>query len=103
MTSLLGNTDSGALQYRTPCGVSIGFGCHGDVLPKEGGEVTLVRAPDLGADLVEEQRGLRQQVLRTLHSARGHVLMRRLPGRLLERARKMGGARLRHSGELGQG
>jgi hypothetical protein len=73
------------------------------VLPKERGEVTLVRAPDLGADLVEEQRGLRQQVLRTLHPARGHVLVRRLSGRLLERARKMGGARLRHSGKLGQG
>jgi len=71
------------------------------VLPKERGEVTLVRAPDLGADLVEEQRGLCQQLLRTLHPARGYVLVRRLPGRLLEHARKMGGARLRHSGELG--
>ena len=67
------------------------------------GEVTLVCVADLGADLVEGQRGLRQQLLRTLHPARGHVLVRRLPGRLLEQARKVGRARLRHSGELDQG
>jgi len=73
------------------------------VLPKERGEVTLVRAPALGADLVEEQRGLRQQVLRTLHPARGHVLMGRPPSCLLEQVRKVGGAHLRHGGKLDQG
>jgi hypothetical protein len=42
-------------------------------------------------------------VLRTLHPARDHVLVRRLPGGALEQARKVGRAHLHHGSELGQG
>ena len=73
------------------------------MLPKHRGEVIVVRVADPGTDLVEEQRGLRQQVLRTLHPAQDHVLVRRLPGRLLEQVRKVRRAGLRHRGELDEG
>jgi hypothetical protein len=90
-------------QERTPGGVAVGFGGRGDVLPKERGEVTLVRAPDLETDLAEGHVSRGQQLLCLLHPARGHVSVGRQPGRVLEQARKIGGARLRHSGEFGQG
>ena len=91
------------LQERPPGGVAVGFGGRGDVLAKERGEVTLVGASDLETDLAEGHVSRGQQPLRPLHPARGHVSVGRQPGRALEQARKMGGARLRHSGELGQG
>jgi hypothetical protein len=37
------------------------------------------------------------------HPARDHVLVGGQPGGVLEEARKMGWARLRHGGERGQG
>jgi hypothetical protein len=43
-----------------PGGVAVGLGCHGDVPPKERGEVTLVCATDLGADLDEGTVGFGQ-------------------------------------------
>ena len=79
------------------------LGVVATVLPKQRCEVTLVCVADPGANSVEGQRGLRQQLLRTLHPARDHVLVRRLPGGALEQARKVGRAHLRHGGELGQG
>ena len=88
---------------RSGCGVAVDRGCGADVLPKHRGEVMVVRVADPGTDLVEEQRGLRQQVLRTLHPAQDHVLVRRLPGRLLEQVRKVRRAGLRHRGELDEG
>src|SRR6267378_7933704 len=36
------------LLEHTPGGVAVGFGGHGDVPPKDRGEVTLVRVPNLG-------------------------------------------------------
>jgi hypothetical protein len=44
---------------RTPGVVSEGFGGHGDVRPKERGEVTLVGTPDLEIDIDEWHVGLR--------------------------------------------
>ena len=84
-------------------GVAVCLGGGSDVPPKQRGEVTVVGVADPSADLVEGERGPRQQVLRTLHPAQDHVLVRRLPGRLLEHARKVRRARLRHSGELDEG
>jgi hypothetical protein len=40
-------------QALTPGAVSVGVGGQGDVCPKERGEVTLVRAPDLETNLNE--------------------------------------------------
>jgi hypothetical protein len=85
------------------CGIAVGLGRDGDVSPKQRGEVTVVGVADPRADLVEGERGPRQQVLRTLHPAPEHVLVRRLPGRLLEQVRKMRRACLRHSGDLDEG
>ena len=84
-----------------PGAVDLGGGA--DVLPKQRGEVTVVRAPDLLSDVAEWHVGLDQQLLRLLHPARGHVLVGRLPGRLLEQARKVARAHLRHGGKLDQG
>jgi hypothetical protein len=84
-------------------GVAVGLGGGSDVAPKQRGEVTLVGVTDPSADLVEGERGPRQQVLRTLHPAPDDVLVRRLPGRLLEQVRKVHRACLRHSGELDEG
>ena len=89
------------LQERTPGGIAVGLGGGGDVLPKQRREVTLVGVATPSGDLVEGDRGLRQQVLRTLHPARNHILVRRLPGGALEQARKVSRAHLRHNGELG--
>jgi hypothetical protein len=66
-------------------------------------EVTVVGVADPSADLVEGERSPRQQALRTLYPARDHVLVRRLPGSLLEQVRKVRRACLRHSGELDEG
>ena len=38
---------------RPACGVAVGFRGHADVLPKQRGKVTLVRAADLEADRTE--------------------------------------------------
>ena len=91
------------LHKLTPRVISVGFGGHGDVLPKQRREVTVVRAPDLRSDVDEWYVGLDQQPLRLLHPARNHVLVGRLPGGALEQARKVARARLRHGGKLDQG
>src|SRR4029450_4239643 len=92
-------TASGASPHSPPGGgVAICLGGGSDVPPKQRGEVTVVGVADPSADLVEGQRGLRQQVLRTLHPAPEHILVRRLPGGALEQARKVGRAHLRHGG-----
>src|SRR2546428_10399217 len=55
-------TVGGAPPHSCPgCGVAVGLGGGGDVLPKQRGEVTLVGVADPGADLVEGQRGLRSE------------------------------------------
>src|SRR2546428_7977832 len=84
-----------------PGAVDLGGGAN--VLPKQRGEVTVVRAPDLRSDVDEWYVGLDQQPLRLLHPARNHVLVGRLPGGALEQARKVAPARLRHSGKPRQG
>ena len=86
------------MQY-TSRGTAVGVGGHSDVSPKERGEVTLVRAPDLGTDVDEEHVGLGQQPLGVLDPGQTHVLMGSQPGGVLEQVRKMGGAHLRHGGE----
>ena len=84
-------------------GVAICLGGGSDVPPKQRGEVTVVGVADPSADLVEGYRSPRQQVLRTLHPAPDDVLVRRLPGSLLEQVHKVRRACLRHSGELDEG
>ena len=97
-------TAGGAPPHSRPGGgVAVRLGGGGDVLPKERGEVTLIRAPDLGTDVDEGQVGLGQQLLGARDPALAHVLVRRQPGGALEEARKVGRAHLRHSGELDQG
>ena len=100
--SLVGDMDGAALQERTPCGVSVGFGGHGDVRPKERGEVTLVHAPDLGPDLDERQVGVGEQPFGVRDPAQVYVLVGRPPGRVLEQVCKMGGAHLRYRCERRQ-
>jgi hypothetical protein len=97
-------TASGAPPHSPPGGgVAICLGGGSDVPPKQRGEVTVVGVADPSADLVEGERSPRQQVLRTLHPAPDDVLVRRLPGSLLEQVRKVRRACLRHSGELDEG
>src|SRR5918992_6065070 len=62
------------------------FGGRGDVLPKERGEVTLVRAPDLETDLAQGHVSRGQQPFRLLHPAGDYVLVVRQPGSVLEQA-----------------
>jgi hypothetical protein len=67
--------------------------------PKERGEVTLVRASDLGTDFDKGHVGLGQQPLGVLYPAQIYVLVGRQPGGVLELVRKMGRAHLRHGGK----
>jgi hypothetical protein len=73
------------------------------VLPKQGGEGTVICDADPEAYLDEGQRGLCQQLLRALEPAVQYVLMRCLSGRVLEQARKVGGAHLRYGSKRCQG
>jgi hypothetical protein len=91
------------LRERTLSGIAVGLGGHGDVPPKERGEVALVRTPHLGADLDEGQVSVGQQPLGPLDPASAYVLVGRQPGDVLEQVRKMGRAHLRRGGERGQG
>ena len=73
------------------------------MLPKEGGEVTLVRVADLGANRDKGQIRLGQELLRARHPALQHIVLRCPPGGVLEQGRKVVRAQLDDGSERGQG
>ena len=64
--------------------------------------MTLIRAPNLETDLAEGHVSLDQQLFCLIHPAPNHILVGSQPGSVFEQARKMGRARLPHSGKRNQ-
>src|SRR5262245_27905715 len=83
--------------------IAVGFGGHGNVLPEECGEITLVLPADVEANRAQRHIRLGQELSGACNPALEHIVVGGLPGSALEQRSKVVRAHLDDSCKRGQG